>query len=175
MIDKVYTCIWWFNTQTDTCIDLGSTLCRILPDLELEGLLKRHFTQVEFFHGTVMDANDLARVKVQGKISSTCEMSRRYLVMLSLKQNILTFSNCTHFTHQKESEIHVSVSLEVLNWINLIIVCSGCTIKLFLYHQLNLYHCLYLCFFFNLRENQLSSFNLFHCEMNNKTFRTMIQ
>lgn len=40
------------------------TICRILPDLELEGLLKRHFTQVEFFHGTVMDANDLARVKV---------------------------------------------------------------------------------------------------------------
>ncbi|XP_056020344.1 calcium-activated potassium channel subunit alpha-1-like isoform X3 [Ostrea edulis] len=37
---------------------------KILPDLELEGLLKRHFTQVEFFHGTVMDANDLARVKI---------------------------------------------------------------------------------------------------------------
>ena len=37
---------------------------RILPDLELEGLLKRHFTQVEFFQGTVMDANDLERVKV---------------------------------------------------------------------------------------------------------------
>jgi len=37
---------------------------RALPDLELEGLLKRHFTQVEFFQGTVMDANDLERVKV---------------------------------------------------------------------------------------------------------------
>ncbi|KAJ8319315.1 hypothetical protein KUTeg_004406 [Tegillarca granosa] len=36
-----------------------------LPDLELEGLLKRHFTQVEFFHGTVMDAKDLERVKIQ--------------------------------------------------------------------------------------------------------------
>lgn len=36
-----------------------------LPDLELEGLLKRHFTQVEFFQGTVMDANDLERVKIQ--------------------------------------------------------------------------------------------------------------
>ncbi|KAK2169417.1 hypothetical protein LSH36_10g10001, partial [Paralvinella palmiformis] len=32
------------------------------PDLELEGLFKRHFTQVEFFQGTVMDANDLHRV-----------------------------------------------------------------------------------------------------------------
>ncbi|XP_071128802.1 calcium-activated potassium channel slowpoke-like isoform X4 [Mytilus edulis] len=38
---------------------------KMLPDLELEGLLKRHFTQVEFFQGTVMDANDLERVKIQ--------------------------------------------------------------------------------------------------------------
>ena len=35
-----------------------------VPDLELEGLLKRHFTQVEFFQGTVMDAIDLERCKV---------------------------------------------------------------------------------------------------------------
>ena len=35
------------------------------PDLELEGLFKRHFTQVEFFQGTVMDANDLHRVNVR--------------------------------------------------------------------------------------------------------------
>lgn len=34
------------------------------PDLELEGLFKRHLTQVEFFQGTVMDANDLHRVNV---------------------------------------------------------------------------------------------------------------
>ncbi len=34
------------------------------PDLELEGLFKRHFTQVEFFQGTVMDANDLDRINV---------------------------------------------------------------------------------------------------------------
>lgn len=34
------------------------------PDLELEGLFKRHFTQVEFFQGSVMDANDLDRVNV---------------------------------------------------------------------------------------------------------------
>lgn len=38
---------------------------KMLPDLELEGLFKRHFTQVEFFQGTVMDANDLQRVKIQ--------------------------------------------------------------------------------------------------------------
>jgi hypothetical protein len=34
------------------------------PDLELEGLFKRHFTKVEFFTGTVMDSIDLSRVKV---------------------------------------------------------------------------------------------------------------
>ena len=42
---------------------------RTLPDLELEGLLKRHFTQVEFFQGTVMDANDLERTKVSSSVS----------------------------------------------------------------------------------------------------------
>lgn len=39
--------------------------CRKEPDLELEGLFKRHFTQVEFLQGTVMDANDLHRVNVR--------------------------------------------------------------------------------------------------------------
>ncbi|PIO64527.1 Calcium-activated BK potassium channel alpha subunit [Teladorsagia circumcincta] len=36
----------------------------VVPDLELEGLFKRHFTKVEFFTGTVMDSLDLSRVKV---------------------------------------------------------------------------------------------------------------
>ncbi|XP_076443664.1 calcium-activated potassium channel slo-1-like isoform X2 [Babylonia areolata] len=35
------------------------------PDLELEGLLKRHFTQVEYFQGSVMNANDLERVRIR--------------------------------------------------------------------------------------------------------------
>ncbi|CAK5085434.1 unnamed protein product [Meloidogyne enterolobii] len=39
-------------------------LHRVVPDLELEGLFKRHFTKVEFFTGTVMDSIDLQRVKV---------------------------------------------------------------------------------------------------------------
>ncbi|XP_062702878.1 calcium-activated potassium channel slowpoke isoform X32 [Aedes albopictus] len=34
------------------------------PDLELEGLFKRHFTTVEFFQGTIMSPIDLQRVKV---------------------------------------------------------------------------------------------------------------
>uniref|UniRef100_A0A182YEV6 BK channel n=1 Tax=Anopheles stephensi TaxID=30069 RepID=A0A182YEV6_ANOST len=36
------------------------------PDLELEGLLKRHYTTVEFFQGTMMNAVDLERVKLEG-------------------------------------------------------------------------------------------------------------
>jgi len=49
------------------CIYLSvcTLYCRKEPDLELEGLFKRHFTQVEFFQGTVMDANDLHRVNVR--------------------------------------------------------------------------------------------------------------
>ncbi|KAH9491878.1 hypothetical protein Btru_029761 [Bulinus truncatus] len=37
---------------------------RGLPGLEFEGLLKRHFTQVDYFWGSVMNAIDLERVKV---------------------------------------------------------------------------------------------------------------
>lgn len=39
-------------------------MCRKEPDLELEGLLKRHSTTVKFFQGSMMNAVDLARVKV---------------------------------------------------------------------------------------------------------------
>ena len=52
---------------------LISVIClffRKEPDLELEGLFKRHFTQVEFFQGTVMDANDLDRVNVSHVINA---------------------------------------------------------------------------------------------------------
>ncbi|ETN63483.1 calcium-activated potassium channel alpha chain [Anopheles darlingi] len=35
------------------------------PDLELEGLFKRHFTTVEFFQGTIMSPIDLQRVKLR--------------------------------------------------------------------------------------------------------------
>lgn len=39
------------------------------PDLELEGLFKRHFTTVEFFQGTIMSPIDLQRVKVMNAYS----------------------------------------------------------------------------------------------------------
>ena len=47
-----------------TCHVTMSCDSRKEPDLELEGLFKRHFTQVEFFQGTIMDSNDLDRVNV---------------------------------------------------------------------------------------------------------------
>ncbi|KAH1021257.1 hypothetical protein HUJ04_010793, partial [Dendroctonus ponderosae] len=42
------------------------------PDLELEGLLKRHYTTVEFFQGTMMNAVDLERVKVWRLFAFLC-------------------------------------------------------------------------------------------------------
>jgi hypothetical protein len=36
-----------------------------VPDLELEGLFKRHFTQVKFLQGSVMNTNDLMRAKTE--------------------------------------------------------------------------------------------------------------
>lgn len=46
-------------------------MCRKEPDLELEGLLKRHSTTVKFFQGSMMNAVDLARVKVVAYIQTT--------------------------------------------------------------------------------------------------------
>lgn len=42
-----------------------NNILRKPPDLELEGLFKRHFTTVEFFQGTIMNPIDLQRVKVK--------------------------------------------------------------------------------------------------------------
>lgn len=56
--------------------------CSISPNLELEALFKRHFTQVEFYQGSVLNPHDLARVKVrlsfklnprQASLMSVCE------------------------------------------------------------------------------------------------------
>uniref|UniRef100_UPI00358DF9FE calcium-activated potassium channel subunit alpha-1-like isoform X3 n=1 Tax=Myxine glutinosa TaxID=7769 RepID=UPI00358DF9FE len=40
-------------------------LHHLAPNLELEALYKRHFTQVEFYQGSVLNPHDLARVKVE--------------------------------------------------------------------------------------------------------------
>ncbi|XP_076855996.1 calcium-activated potassium channel subunit alpha-1-like isoform X2 [Brachyhypopomus gauderio] len=40
-------------------------LHQVEPNLELEALFKRHFTQVVFFQGSILDPFDLARVKIE--------------------------------------------------------------------------------------------------------------
>lgn len=61
-----------FNTHF-----LLPVICRKEPDLELEGLLKRHYTTVEFFQGTMMNAVDLERVKV-----ATGAIKKKLLILL---------------------------------------------------------------------------------------------
>lgn len=48
------------------------------PDLELEGLFKRHFTTVEFFQGTIMNPIDLQRVKVSLRSHQTIQFMQVY-------------------------------------------------------------------------------------------------
>ena len=44
---------------------MGALLCRREPDIEMEGLLKRHFTDVEYLQGSAMHGNDLKRAKAE--------------------------------------------------------------------------------------------------------------
>lgn len=48
-------------------MSVSSLPASISPNLELEALFKRHFTQVEFYQGSVLNPHDLARVKVRRK------------------------------------------------------------------------------------------------------------
>ena len=45
------------------------------PDLELEGLFKRHFTTVKFFQGSIMSTPDLQRVKVYFRCTTTTTLN----------------------------------------------------------------------------------------------------
>lgn len=53
------------QSQTVSTFKSMNNILRKPPDLELEGLFKRHFTTVEFFQGTIMNPIDLQRVKVK--------------------------------------------------------------------------------------------------------------
>lgn len=57
-----------FNVQKLHKNKINKKMHRKPPDLELEGLFKRHFTTVEFFQGTIMNPIDLQRVKVKWPI-----------------------------------------------------------------------------------------------------------
>lgn len=56
--------IFVFGVHSFFLSSLSSYTNRKPPDLELEGLFKRHFTTVEFFQGSIMNPIDLQRVKV---------------------------------------------------------------------------------------------------------------
>uniref|UniRef100_A0A2K5P6X6 Calcium-activated potassium channel subunit alpha-1 n=1 Tax=Cercocebus atys TaxID=9531 RepID=A0A2K5P6X6_CERAT len=53
-------------------------LHNISPNLELEALFKRHFTQVEFYQGSVLNPHDLARVKRVSRWPCLILAKRRY-------------------------------------------------------------------------------------------------
>lgn len=46
-------------------IVINENLFSVPPNLELEALFKRHFTQVEFFEGSVLNSDHLSRVKME--------------------------------------------------------------------------------------------------------------
>jgi hypothetical protein len=60
--------------------------------LELEGLLKRHYTTVAFFQGTMMNAVDLERVKVQKLLSLFSG-----IFFFNIKQQKITFYAISFF------------------------------------------------------------------------------
>lgn len=64
MIMMQFLCDTFLLVFVFRIVELNWRRFRKEPDLELEGLLKRHYTTVEFFQGTMMNAVDLERVKV---------------------------------------------------------------------------------------------------------------
>uniref|UniRef100_A0A8D0HCX0 Calcium-activated potassium channel subunit alpha-1 n=1 Tax=Sphenodon punctatus TaxID=8508 RepID=A0A8D0HCX0_SPHPU len=60
-------------------------LHNISPNLELEALFKRHFTQVEFYQGSVLNPHDLARVKVMNLLFSETLILSKNFSIISIK------------------------------------------------------------------------------------------
>ena len=56
------------------------------PDLELEGLFKRHFTTVKFYQGSIMSTPDLQRVKVH-----TSKLPQKAFLGLLLTDQLMYF------------------------------------------------------------------------------------
>ena len=46
------------------CWEMSPLACRKTPEIEMEALLKRYYTKVQYFVGTVMNVADLHRVQV---------------------------------------------------------------------------------------------------------------
>lgn len=57
------------------------------PDLELEGLFKRHFTTVKFYQGSIMSTPDLQRVKVHKATKVTPKTTFKFLNLHGFNPN----------------------------------------------------------------------------------------
>uniref|UniRef100_A0A8C9RW51 Calcium-activated potassium channel subunit alpha-1 n=1 Tax=Scleropages formosus TaxID=113540 RepID=A0A8C9RW51_SCLFO len=69
-------------------------LHNISPNLELEALFKRHFTQVEFYQGSVLNPHDLARVKVNN--SNHLISIKNYHPKIRIITQMLQYHNKAH-------------------------------------------------------------------------------
>ena len=58
------------------------------PDLELEGLFKRHFTTVKFYQGSIMSTPDLQRVKVHKATKVTPKTTFKFLNLHGFNPNM---------------------------------------------------------------------------------------
>jgi hypothetical protein len=64
-VQTVFFYLWKKNHfETKSFFALSFVQCRAEPDLEFEGLLKRQHTRVKYFQGSLMNAMDLERTKV---------------------------------------------------------------------------------------------------------------
>lgn len=73
-----FTLLFFFSLTAFYLSITHKRVCRKPPDLELEGLFKRHFTTVEFFQGSIMNPIDLQRVKVSAeKISHLSKTAKQ--------------------------------------------------------------------------------------------------
>ena len=117
---------------------LPMTLCRKEPDLELEGLLKRHSTTVKFFQGSMMNAVDLARVKVVAIRWSRTEQT---------KPTSRTVTYTTACLSPDSLSISVSLSLFLIYLFDSSFLLFSYTINTFIYTDWLVWLMLELLFF----------------------------
>ena len=76
----------WLN-QCVNNINQSNIHSRAEPDLEFEGLLKRQHTRVKYFQGSLMNAMDLERAKVIGKLKVNSNL-KSFCVLLIMFSNL---------------------------------------------------------------------------------------
>lgn len=86
---------------------MNRTMSRKPPDLELEGLFKRHFTTVEFFQGTIMNPIDLQRVKVN--------TGNRFILCIQYTDDLMRYAEQLNFVSM--CVLCVALLLLCLSWV----------------------------------------------------------